>query len=174
MIGPADPPRVVDLASRWSMDAALFLTLSALLLVWSLALAPASAVAFLITVGVGLLVDRAAPSLTDPAKIAEQSLEQPVGAYHESTARYVVTAVLAAAVFVAVALAFALALGSSSEGVAPLAGVSAAIGISRVLGVRKLRRLERERHIRLSADVGRWWRRSRTYYARPDLGIAGR
>ena len=164
---------IVDLAPRWTIDAVLFLAVSAALLAWSIAVtsARASAVTFVVAVVAAVVADRVVSSLTDPAKIADQSLEQPIGAYHESMARYLATAVLILAIFVGVSLAFALALGSAPDGAAPLAGVSAAIGISRLIGVRRLRRLERERHIRLSAGAGMVWRGPRTYYARPDLGI---
>jgi hypothetical protein len=167
------PPCIIDLAQRWKLDAALFLALSAALLAWSIAVtsARAAAVAAVIAVGASLLADRFAGSLTDPAKLADQSTELPVGAYQETVGRYLVTAAIVLAVFVAVSLAVGLVLGTSAEGVAPLAGITAAIGINRLVGARRLRRLERERHIRLSARAGSVWRGRRTYYTRPDLGI---
>ena len=168
------PPCIImDLAVRWRIDAALFLVLSAALLVWALAVASArtAGLEFVTATGVALLVDRLAPSLTDPATIAERSLEQPVGAYQESTARYVIMALGITIAFAAVTLVVALAVGSTSDGFAPLAGVSAAIGITRLIGVRRLRRLEQAQRIRLSARAGRWVGGSHTYYARPDLGL---
>jgi hypothetical protein len=117
------PPCIVDLAPRWTIDAALFLTLSAALLVWSIALtsARAAGVTVAIAAGAALLADRFAPSLTHPATIAEQSLEQPIGAYHQSMARYLVTAVAVIAVFAAVTFGVGFLLGSSTDGIAPLA-----------------------------------------------------
>jgi hypothetical protein len=89
-------------------------------------------------------------------------------------ARYLVTAVAVIAVFAAVTLGVGFLLGSSTDGIAPLAGVCAAIGISRVVALRRLRRLERERHIRLSGRAGMVWRGSRTYYARPQQRLTDR
>ena len=163
------PPCIIDLAPRWAIDAVLFLTLSAVLLAWGMTSvsAPRSAVGFIIAAAIGLLVDRMVPALTDPATIADESVEQPIGAYQQARARYLVAAVPVVLLFAAIAAAFS----SSPEGAGTLAGLSAAIGFTRLIGVHRLRRLERDRHIRLSARAGIWRRGPRTFYTRPDLGI---
>ena len=100
---------------------------------------------------------------------AVEQTGQPIGAYQRTRARCLVAAEPVVLLFAAIA-----AFSSSPEGAGTLAGLSAAIGFTRLIGVRRLRRLERERHIRLSAGAGIWRRGPRTFYTRPDVRIGAR
>lgn len=160
---------VIDVATKWYVDSALFLTLAVGFLVWGLASGPGSraVVGFAIAAAGTVLVDRIAPTFPDVGEMGDGCEELPPYAPRRSAAVYA----LADAGWIALAAAVPAGFTIWWGGAALVGGLFAGAGIARLIAVRRLHRLEQARHIRLSVGLGRRQRRKRTFHARPDLGI---
>jgi len=116
---------------------------------------------------VALLIDLVTPTLPNPREAADRSEELPAYAPRRSATGYV----LESAAWIGLLGVALVGLTLWFGGPELVPGVLTAMGVARLLAVRRLRRLERARHIRLSVGHGRGQRRKRIFYARPDLGI---
>ena len=149
--------RVIDVATRWTADAAFFLVAAACILVAGVAAdgTVKPAITFGVSTVVALVVERFTPVLPDPAAMFDESTEQPPFAVRQSVARYL----LGSFVWIALSGAVLAALVLSWGGAELAAGALAASGITRLTAVRRLRHEERSWHARLSLSTRIWQRR---------------
>jgi hypothetical protein len=152
---------VLDVATRWRIDAALTLIASAAFLRWSLDRGGTAhaLIAFGVEFVAGLLIERWVGVQPGAARLAAAA-PLPAGARDGSTLRYAVDCVVWTLVLCAVLAALAVALNDASF----YGGWLAAFGIARLVGAARARRLERRDGVRLRVTVGSWRQRTSRYY----------
>jgi hypothetical protein len=153
---------VLDVATRWRIDAAVLLLASAGFLGWSIAETGAapSLVAFAIEVVVGIAFERWISTLPGDERLAGAD-PLPAGARNGSPIRYAVEGVVWMLLTSAVTAGIALALGDTRL----IGGWFAAWGIVRLAGAARARRIERRDRVQLRVGLGPWRRRTGGYYA---------
>ena len=152
---------VLDVVTRWRIDAALFLLTAAGFLGWSIAEngAAPSLVAFAIEIVVGMAFERWISTLPGEERLAGAD-PLPAGARRGSAARYAAEGVVAMLLTSGITAAVALALGDTRL----IGGWFAAIAIVRLVGAARVRRIERRDRVQLRVGVGSWRRRVGGYY----------
>jgi hypothetical protein len=158
---------VLDVATRWRIDAALTLTASAAFLGWSIAArgAARSLIAFVVEIAAGLLIERWVGLLPGVARLAAAA-PLPAGARERSGLRYAVDGVIWTLALCAVPAALSVVLNDASF----YGGWLAAFAIMHLLGAVHARRIERRDQVRLRVAVGSWRnRRARYYVTSPAL-----
>jgi hypothetical protein len=152
---------VLDVATRWRIDAAVFLLASAGFLGWSIAEngAGPSLVAFAVEVVIGIAFERWISTLPGDDRLAGAD-SLPAGARNGSLIRYAVEGVVWMLLTSAVTAAIALALGDTRL----IGGWFAAWGIVRLVGAGRARRIERRDRVQLRVGLGPWRRRIGGYY----------
>lgn len=171
MVTTERPIVLIDLAAKWTVDAAAFLILSAGFLGWGVIERSPSAniLTFAIMAVVALLFDRITPLLPDATGLGAAHERPPVDATQRTWKRYA-TGIGAGMLLTlcAVQAVFVVALG-----VQPgfFAGFAAAYCVSRLRALGTVRELERATGVRLSIRLQRaaWRRQTREVYAIPRL-----
>jgi hypothetical protein len=163
---------VLDVATRWRIDAALTLTAAAAFLGWSIAVSgPAhSLIAFVVEIAGGLVIERWVGVLPGAGRLAAAD-PLPAGARERSGLRYAIDAVVWTLALCAVPAALSAVLNDASF----YGGWLAAFAIMHLLGAARARRIERRDRVRLRVAVGSWRnRRGRYYVTSPALwGVSG-
>jgi hypothetical protein len=164
---------VLDVATRWRIDAALFLLAAAGFLGWSIAASGAagSLVAFAIEVCVGVALERWISTLPGEERLTSAG-PLPAGARHGSAVRYAAEGVCWMLVLGVVLAVLAVVFADTRL----YGGLLAAFAIVRLIGAARARRIERRDRVGLRVGVGSW-RRRRTegyYVTSPALwGVSG-
>jgi hypothetical protein len=160
---------VLDVATRWRIDAALFLAAGAGFLGWSIAQGHASGalIAVVVEVAVGVLLERWTSLLPSETRLAGAD-PLPAGARTGSPVRYAVVGVGRTLLISAVSGGIAIALGD----VTFAGGFFGAYAVIHLIGAARARRVERRDRIALRVSVGR--RRHGYYVTSPALrGVSG-
>jgi hypothetical protein len=166
MVTTERPIAVMDLTTRWRIDGALLATAGLGFLVWSLIDDGTSAlVAFAVTTCVAIVIDRWAPTLPSPARLAETREPLPDGTPRIGVDRYVFES--ACTIGIACALLATLTIVWADPRL--YGGFLFAYGLVRFRGAARARRLERESRVRLSMGRSSWRRRKPAYFATPIL-----
>ena len=151
---------VLDVVTRWSIDAACSLIAAAGFLAWSVASVGVarSLLGLAVAVGVGLVIDRltAAPRT---ARLADAA-PLPAGAREGSALRYAIRAAIVVGVVCAVSAVIVALLG----GGALAAGWFAVLGIAHLRWIVRTRGTERRERVEYQVSVGAWRERSVRYY----------
>jgi hypothetical protein len=169
MITEARSPVVMDVTTKWAVDAALFLAVSAGFLLWGVIARSATAniLTFAIMATVALLLDRLRPFLPDAAGLRDRHDRPPADAVRRTWVRYAgeAAAVMVAA-FVIEALVIVVLLGVQQGFVA---GWMTAFFVSRLRGLATARDIERASGVRLSVLLQRsvWRKRAPAFYSAP-------
>jgi hypothetical protein len=153
---------VLDVATRWRIDGAVFLVASAGFMGWSIAEngAATSFLAFAIEVATGIALERWISMLPGDERLADAD-PLPAGARNGSPIRYAVEGAVWMLLTSAVTAAVALSLGDTRF----IGGWFAAWGIVRLVGAARARRIERRDRVQLRVGLGPWRRRTGGYYA---------
>jgi hypothetical protein len=165
------PTVVIDVAVKWTVDAALFFTMSAAFLLWGVIARSATTniLTFAIMATVALLLDRLRPFLPDAARLGAGHDRPPGDAVRRATLRYVgAAAVVMTVAFVIEALIIVVALNVQPGFVA---GWMTAFFVARLRGLAAAREIERTSGVRLSVRLQRsmWRSRAPAFYATPRL-----
>jgi hypothetical protein len=160
---------VLDLATRWRIDAVLFLLAAAGFLAASAVDGETmrSLVAFVVEVVLGVLLERCVALLPSAARLAGAD-PLPAGAQHGSPVRYAVVGVGRVLVVCAASGGVAFAVGDGSVA----AGFFGAYAVVHLMGAARARRVEHRDRVALRVSVGR--RRHGYYVTSPVLwGVSG-
>jgi hypothetical protein len=155
---------VIDVVTRWRIDAAVFLLAG----IGFFAAGAAGAsfargvLSFVVGFVVGTLLERISSTLPSSARLADAG-SLPNGARPASVRRYVVVTI---AGFAALYALFAVAIWAwaGPQLYGWLGGWLAAHGVARLYGAARARDLERRRGVVLLTDVGSWRNRTAGYY----------
>jgi hypothetical protein len=155
---------VLDVATRWRIDAALFLIAAAGFLGWSVTEGHASRalVAFVVEVVVGVLLERWTSLLPSATRLAGAD-RLPAGAQTGSPFRYAVVGAGRVLLVCAVSGGIAFSLGDESFA----GGFFGAYAAIHLLGAARARRVERRDRVALRVSAGR--RRHGYYVTSPAL-----
>jgi hypothetical protein len=160
---------VLDVATRWRIDAALFLVAGAGFLGWSIAegRARGALVALVVEVVVGVLLERWTSLLPSETRLAGAD-PLPAGAQTGSPFRYAVAGVGRVLLISAVSGGIAVALGDEAFA----GGFFGAYAVIHLIGAARARRVERRDRVALRVSVGR---RRHGYYvtSRTLWGVPG-
>jgi asparagine N-glycosylation enzyme membrane subunit Stt3 len=149
---------VLDVVTRWRIDAALFLVAAAGFLAANVAEghAKGAVLAFVVEAAISVLIERWTSLLPSAARLAGAD-PLPAGAQHGSPLRYAVAGAGRMLLVSAVTGGVALALGGGSF----VGGLFGAYAIVHLIGAARARRIERRDRVGLRVGIGR---RSRGYY----------
>jgi hypothetical protein len=156
---------VLDVVTRWSVDAAVLLVTGASFFAAGLAGEGAArgiisgAVGFVI----GTLSDRLTSSLPSPERLASAAAP-PDGFRRASLRRYILETVCSVGVLYALFAGLMWVWGNPSM-FALVGGWLAAFGVVRIYGAAGARRIERLDQVVLLVGIGSWRKRTRGYYA---------
>jgi hypothetical protein len=152
---------VLDVVTRWRIDAAFTLIASGAFLAWSIDRGGAAhaLIAFVVEFVLGVLIERWVGIHPGAARLAAAA-PLPAGARDGSALRYALECLTRTLVLCSVLAAVAVALNDASF----YGGWLAAFAIARLVGAARARGTERRDRVRLRVAVGSWRERTARYY----------
>jgi hypothetical protein len=156
---------VLDVVTRWMIDAALFLAAAAGFLIVSLAgdRAARVVVSFTIGIGVGVLLERIGSTLPSSRRLANANAP-PDGVRRKSILGYALESFCWIGALYAIVAGVTWAWGDARM-YAWLGGWLTAFAIVRLYGIARARRVEQLDRVTLLVGVGTWRHRTLGYYA---------